>query len=96
MSSQVKTNQMLSVRVKKLWQGRYASVRDYHVEQAIKKGGLIIKHEDDSMIVSVDELKTLKPDPQIMQSQFKGKYQLVDVPWKPVTDNPNQGVFDGI
>lgn len=94
MSPQVKTNQMMSVRVKKLWQGRYASVRDYHVEQAIKKGGLIIKHEKDLMMVSVDELKALKPDPQIMQSQFKGKYQLVDVPWKPSTQDINQGVLN--
>lgn len=94
MSPQVKTNQMLSVRVKKLWQGRYASVRDYHVEQAIEKGGLIIKHQDDLMMVSVDELKALKPDPQIMQSQFKGKYQLVDVPWKPLTQDINQGVLN--
>jgi len=94
MSPHVKTNQMLSVRVKKLWQGRYASVRDYHIEQAIKKGGLIIKHEEDWMMVSVDELKTLKPDPQIMQSQFKGKYQLVDVPWKPLTQDINQGVLN--
>lgn len=94
MSPKVKTNQMLSVRVKKLWQGRYASVRDYHVEQAIEKGGLIIKHQDDLMMVSVDELKALKPDPQIMQSQFKGKYQLVDVPWKPLTQDINQGVLN--
>ena len=94
MSLQVKTNQMLSVRVKKLWQGRYASARDYHVEQAIKKGGLIIKHEKDLMMVSVDELKALKPDPQIMQSQFNGKYQLVDVPWKPSTQDINQGVLN--
>jgi hypothetical protein len=94
MSPQVKTNQMLSVRVKKLWQGRYASVRDYHVEQAIEKGGLIIKHQDDLMMVSADELKALKPDPQIMQSQFKGKYQLVDVPWKPLTQDINQGVLN--
>jgi hypothetical protein len=46
------------------------------------------------MMVSVDELKALKPDPQIMQSQFKGKYQLVDVPWKPLTQDINQGVLN--
>ena len=94
MSGQVNLSQMLSVRVKKLWKGRYASVRDYHIQQAIDKGGLLIKHEDEVMVVSPDELKCLKPDPQIMQSKFKGEYKLVDVPWKPATVDPNQGALD--
>tara|TARA_R100000149_G_C5870847_1_gene134857 strand:- start:202 stop:489 length:288 start_codon:yes stop_codon:yes gene_type:complete len=94
MSDAVNPNQMLSVRVKKLWKGRYASVRDYHIQQAIQKGGLLIKHEDEVMVVSPDELKCLKPDPQVMQSKFKGKYKLVDVPWKPATVDPNQGVLN--
>ena len=94
MSNQVKQSQMLSVRVKKLWQGRYVSVRDSIVEKAVAQGGMIIRHEDKVMQITADELKTLKPQPEVFQSKFKGTYQLIDVPWKPLTDDPNQGAFN--
>ena len=34
--------------VTKLWLGKYVSIRDYEVTKAIKQGGLIIKHEDET------------------------------------------------
>ena len=30
------------VKVKKLWQGRYVSVKDYEIKEAISKGGMHI------------------------------------------------------
>ena len=35
--------------VKKLWQGKYLSVRDYEIEQAIRQGGLKVIHNDKTM-----------------------------------------------
>ena len=45
--------------VKKLWQGKYVSVRDYEVKEAIRKGGLEINHEGAVMQIFPDELMEL-------------------------------------
>ena len=41
---------MLRVKVKKLWQGRFASIRDYQLNQAKKKGGLIVTFDDGGLV----------------------------------------------
>lgn len=82
---------MVIKTVKKLWQGKYVSVRDYEVAKAIKKGGMRIKHGKDMMQLSVQELASLKPTGQPMQSKFGGTYQLVDITFKPLTEHPDQG-----
>ena len=82
---------MVIKTVKKLWQGKYVSVRDYEVAKAIKKGGMRIKHGKDMMQLSVDELASLKPTGRPMQSKFSGTYQLVDITFKPLTEHPDQG-----
>lgn len=82
---------MVIKTVKKLWQGKYVSVRDYEVAKAIKKGGMRIKHGKDLMQLSVAELQQLKPTGQAMQSKFGGTYQLVDITFKPLTEHPDQG-----
>ena len=79
--------------VTKLWQGKYVSVRDYEVTKAINMGGLIITHDGKKMQLSVDELKTLKPNPKPIQSKFKGTYKLVNITFKPLTHDPMQGDF---
>ena len=43
------------------------------------------------MELKPDELKHLKPNSQVLQSQFKGSYHLIDITWKPLTEDPNQG-----
>ena len=63
---------MVIKTVKKLWQGKYVSVRDYEVEKAIKKGGMRIKHGKDLMQLTVAELQQLKPTGNPMQSKFGG------------------------
>ena len=82
---------MLVKKVTKLWQDKYTSVRDYEVTNAIKKGGLVILHNEQQMILNVDELKTLKPSTKNFQSKFKGSYKLVDITFNPNTADHGQG-----
>ena len=63
---------MLEKKVTKLWQVKYTSIRDYELTSAIKKGGLVINHNKEQMILNVDELRLLKPNPKVFQSKFKG------------------------
>jgi|TARA_Y100000593_G_scaffold89471_1_gene173766 hypothetical protein len=81
---------MVIKTVKKLWQGKYVSVRDYEVEKAIKKGGMRIQHGKDLMQLDVGELRQLKPTGNPIQSKFGGTYQLVDITFKPLTEHPDQ------
>ena len=62
--------------VLKLWQGKFCSVRDYEVRDAIKKGGLELQHDNKIMRLNVDELRQLKPTGKPIQSKFKGTYKL--------------------
>ena len=82
---------MVIKTVKKLWQGKYVSVRDYEVDKAIRKGGMRIKHGKDLMQLGVEELRQLKPTGKPMQSKYTGSYQLVDITFKPLTEHPDQG-----
>jgi len=82
---------MVIKTVKKLWQGKYVSVRDYEAEKAIKKGGMRIKHGKDLMQLTVAELQQLKPTGNLMQSKFQGSYRLVDITFRPLTEHPDQG-----
>ena len=82
---------MVIKTVKKLWQGKYVSVRDYEVEKAIVKGGMRIRYGKDLMQLSVAELQQLKPSGPALQSKFRGAYQLVDITFKPLTEHPDQG-----
>lgn len=81
---------MMEKTVTKLWQNKFVSVRDYDVAAAIKKGGLRIKHNGKVMELTPEELKVLPPPTQIVQSKYKGTYGLVDITFKPLTENPDQ------
>ena len=81
---------MLEKKVTKLWQGKYTSIRDYELTSAIKKGGLVINHNKQQMILNVDELRLLKPNPKVFQSKFKGTYKLVDIFFKPNSNDHRQ------
>ena len=80
---------MIKKQVKKLWQGKYVSVRDYEVKRAIKKGGIEIHHGDAMMRLTPNELKDCKYGPKV-PSKFKGTYRLTDIKWTPVTEPPAQ------
>ena len=87
---------MLNKKVKKLWLGKFVSIRDYELKNAIRRGGLMISHGKDKMFLDVEKLSTLKPSGMSLQSKFGGTYQLVDITFKPLTEDPNQGrLFDG-
>ena len=78
---------MLEKVVKKLWQGRFVSVRDYEVEHAIAKGGLIVHYNEKAMLIPRDQLEglinSLPADTPIHKSKTGGKdYRLIDIPWK--------------
>tara|TARA_R100000781_G_C4036290_1_gene112376 strand:- start:87 stop:344 length:258 start_codon:yes stop_codon:yes gene_type:complete len=81
---------MFEKKVTKLWQGKYTSIRDYDIKRAVKKGGLIIIHNNQQMILNINELKDLKPNPKIFQSKYKGSYQLIDITFKPNNENNQQ------
>ena len=76
---------MIAKTVTKLWQNKFVSVRDYEIQKAISHGGMILTHNGDKMTLTVDELKNLKPSPQLIKSKFKGVYRLVDIPFKKET-----------
>ena len=76
--------------VLKLWQGKFCSVRDYEVKDAIKKGGLELQHDNQIMRLNEDELRQLKPTGKPIQSKFKGSYHLIDITFKPLTEDVNQ------
>tara|TARA_R100000388_G_C7237034_1_gene158522 strand:- start:106 stop:369 length:264 start_codon:yes stop_codon:yes gene_type:complete len=82
--------------VNKIWQGKYVSIRDYELKEAIKKGGLLITCQGKEMFIDVDELKFLKPTGHWHQSKFKGKYQLVDILWRETKKDERQGELNGI
>ena len=82
---------MKKKKVTKLWQGKFVSVRDYEVKAAIKKGGLEIVHNGQFMQLKQDELLHLQPSSKVFQSRFKGSYRLIDILFKPLTEDPNQG-----
>jgi hypothetical protein len=80
--------------VKKLWQGRYVSVRDYEVKSAIRAGGLEIIHNDQRMVVPVPDLKELTPTGDLQKSKTGGRdYYLMDILFQPIVNDPNQPKF---
>lgn len=81
---------MKKKKVTKLWQGKFVSVRDYEVQAAIKKGGLEISHNNKIMQLKPEELQHLQPSSKVFQSKFKGSYRLIDILFKPLTEDPNQ------
>lgn len=86
---------MLEKVVKKLWQGRFVSVRDYEVEAAILRNGMIIHYEGESMFLNRDKLKEIMQNLPFTNPPIKSKtggknYRLVDIPWKPAAINIDQ------
>ena len=81
---------MKKVEVKKRWLGKFVSVRDNWIDDALSKGGLIIIHENQQMILNTNELKNIVYDREI-KSKYDGKtYQLANILWKPSDTNLNQ------
>ena len=71
----------MNIRIKKLWLGKYVSLRDNWIRDGIKKGGLDISYLEKSMFLNVKQLESvlLSTPSQIISSKYKGKYKLYDV-----------------
>jgi len=76
---------MITKTVKKLWQGKYASVRDYEVAACIKSdSNMEIKYKNKSIVVPLDRLKLYKPNDRIFESKFGKPYKLIDIPFEEI------------
>jgi len=71
----------MNIRIKKLWLGKFASLRDNWIRDGIRKGGLSVFYLEKNMFLNVQELESvlLSPPSQIISSKYKGKYKLYDV-----------------
>lgn len=86
---------MLKKVVTKLWQGRFVSVRDYEVDSAIEKGGMIVFYGDKEMLLSKTQLEEIAENLPFNNPPIKSKtggknYRLVDISWKPAKIDRNQ------
>lgn len=86
---------MVIRKVKKLWQGKYVSVRDTDLQKAVEKGGLKIVHDGDAMVFTPEDCLVVlrnnaKKSAKVYQSKFKGSYSLVDLLWKPLVHDERQ------
>ena len=82
---------MIKKIVTKLWQGKFASVRDYEVASAIKSGGMEITYQDEKMYLAPHVLQALQPTGQKMKSKIGGKdYFLIDILFKASQEDPRQ------
>lgn len=92
---------MLEKVVTKLWQGRFVSVRDYEIDDAIAKNGMIIHHQGEAMALSRDQLTEIQDNLPFNNAPIKSKtggknYRLVDIPWRPAKQNTDQKeMFNG-
>lgn len=78
---------MITKVVKKLWQGKYASVRDYEVAACIKSDSdMQIKYKNKSVVVPIGRLKLYKPNSKVFESKFGKPYQLIDIPFEDDVD----------
>ena len=81
-------------RMGRLWQGK-ASIKNYEIEKAIKKGGMILKRLDNNeeMFLNVDQLKSalMTQTSKVFPPRFKNEpeHRLCNVFWK-TPENTNQ------
>jgi hypothetical protein len=76
--------------IERLFKDRIASLRNYEVEEARKRGlPLLIRLKDNPeyTIIPIEDLDKGTLGTIEFDSQFGGKYKLVDFPWIPTTDD---------
>jgi hypothetical protein len=83
---------MKKIEVKKIFLGKYVSVRDYLVDELIGKGeDLLITHEGESMLIKNKDLNKGIRDAKQQFSKFdKKSYHLVDFVWNPKKKEINE------
>ena len=70
---------MKNKTVTKLWQGKYVSVRDYEIEQAIRQGGLKVIHNDKTMELKPEELKIVHDK---LYERFDNEFKYMGYRWE--------------
>jgi hypothetical protein len=84
-------------KIGRLWQGK-ASIKNYEIEKAIKKGGMILKRLDNNeeMFLNVDQLKSalMTKTTKVFPPRYKNEpeFRLCNIFWKS-PKNTNQGVL---
>ena len=72
--------------IKRLWNG-LASIRDHEMEDAKKKGGLVLKFEGQKMTIPLDKLDKLSFQAHKTKIQSKinpnQTYELIDIKFTP-------------
>jgi hypothetical protein len=84
-------------RIGRLWQGK-ASIKDYEIQKAIEKGGMILKRLDidEEMFLDVEQLKSalMTKTNRVFPPRYKNEpeFRLCNIFWKsPI--KTNQGVL---
>lgn len=75
-----------SIEVKKLWKGKYVSLRDNWIQFGIDKGGLEVRHNGQAMFLDPIELKKGKYSGSYKSKYGKGSYKLYDFIFSPSLD----------
>jgi len=85
------------VTVKKLWKGQFVSVRHNQLLKGSYSGGLIVRHDRKTMIISAElcKEKYLEKDKigTVVQSKYSEPYIIIDFRWNPTDDEHKQGVL---
>jgi hypothetical protein len=73
------------VEIEKIWQGKYASLRDYWVREALNKGeDMVVKFGNRYMrILHKDLSKPVATTPEFKSKVGEKNYSLWDYEWKP-------------
>lgn len=88
---------MHQVTIRKIWQGTWVSVRCNDVLKGSYSGGLIIRHDNQEMIVSKEICKDRYLAKKIVGRKIQSKfnpnkiYYLIDFRWKPTKKGHGQG-----
>jgi hypothetical protein len=75
-----------TITVKKLWKGKYVSLRDNWIKFGQKKGGLYIRYNGQSMFLLPDDLKCGTYSGTFKSKMGKGSYKLYDFVFTPNLD----------
>ena len=82
---------MRTYKIRKIWKGQYASVRDYVVYETMRSGEdlrIVFDKTKEEMIVPNSELIEGTKSAGSYQSKIDGQvYSLIDFLWKPITES---------
>ena len=85
------------INIKKLWQGRYVSIRENHLLKGSYSGGLIVRHDRKKMFIPADICKRdfmqKKEKGTKVESKWGKPYYIIDFRWNPTEEEHRRGVL---